>query len=67
LAGLPSTGEADLSAEIGSGSTPRNGAASIATVTAACPRPATICAIRPPKGCPITAGLLVSPPITAEK
>ncbi len=34
LAGLPSTGQADLSAENGSGSTPRNGAGSIATVAA---------------------------------
>ncbi len=31
FAGLPSTGNADFSAEIGSGSTPRNGAGSIAT------------------------------------
>src|SRR3954470_18808052 len=31
LAGLPSTGEAERSAEIGSGNTPRNGAGSIAT------------------------------------
>jgi hypothetical protein len=42
LAGLPSTGRADFSAEIGSGSTPRNGAGSIATEAAASPRPATI-------------------------
>ena len=32
LAGFASTGEADLNDEIGSGSTPRNGAGSIATV-----------------------------------
>jgi hypothetical protein len=42
LAGLPSTGDADLSAENGSGSTPRKGAGSIATEAAARPRPATI-------------------------
>ena len=35
LPGLDSTGPADLSAETGSGSTPLNGALSIATVTAA--------------------------------
>src|SRR5438552_19210667 len=44
FAGLPSAGEADLSEEIGSGSTPRNGAGSTATVAADNPRPATICA-----------------------
>jgi len=49
LAGLPSTGLADFSAETGSGSTPRNGAGSIATLAADNPRPATICVNRPPK------------------
>jgi hypothetical protein len=34
LAGFASTREADLNDEIGSGSTPRNGAGSIATVAA---------------------------------
>jgi hypothetical protein len=42
LSGFPSTGQADLSAEIGSGSTPRNGPGSIATVAADKPRPAII-------------------------
>src|SRR5882724_7577122 len=51
LAGLPSTGPAERSAEIGSGSTPRNGAESMATVTADRPRPARIWAIRPPNEC----------------
>ena len=48
LAGLESAGLADLSAEIGSGSTPRNGAGSIATAAMASPRPARIWARRPP-------------------
>ncbi len=39
LAGLPSTGQADFSAEKGSGNTPRNGAGSIATVATETPRP----------------------------
>ena len=57
LAGLPSTGDGRLAApEIGSGSTPRNGAGSIATDAADRPRPARIWASRPPKEWPITAG-----------
>src|SRR3954471_22468191 len=48
LAGFPSTGEADFNEEIGSGSTPRKGAGSIATVAADSPRPPTICASSPP-------------------
>ena len=44
----------------GSGSTPRNPAASMATVTAAKPSSANICAMRPPKECPTTAGFLLS-------
>src|SRR5438105_10165878 len=48
LAGFPSTGEADFNEEIGSGSTPRKGAESIATVAADSPRPAMICASSPP-------------------
>src|SRR5207237_7238049 len=67
LAGLPSTGEADFSADNGRGSTPRNGAGSIATVAAERPRPATICASRPPKECPITAGFFRSRPIARVK
>ena len=67
LAGLLSTGEADLSAEIGSGSTPRNGAGSIATEAAERPRPATIWVSSPPKEWPMTAGFLVSVPITSAK
>ena len=59
LAGLPITGRADLRAETGSGSTPRNGAGSIATETAASPRPARIWAIKPPKECPISGRLLL--------
>ena len=38
LAGFRDTGKADFSAEIGSGSTPRNWAGSVATDTAASPR-----------------------------
>jgi hypothetical protein len=58
---------ADFSEEIGSGSTPRNGAASIATEAAARPRPATICASSPPNEWPMTAGLRSSCSITTEK
>src|SRR2546425_4290504 len=56
---------ADLSEEIGSGSTPRKGAGSIATDAADNPRPAIIWASSPPKEWPITAGFLVSFPITS--
>ena len=56
FAGLFRTGEADLSAEIGSGRTPRKGAGSIATVAAERPRPARIWASSPPKECPTRAG-----------
>ena len=56
---------ADLSAEIGSGSTPRKGPGSIATVAADKPRPAIIWASNPPVEWPITAGFLVSFPITS--
>jgi hypothetical protein len=42
LAGLPRTGDADFSAEKGSGSTPREGAWSMATVAPDRPRPAMI-------------------------
>jgi hypothetical protein len=66
LAGLPSTGEAARSEESGSWGMPRKGAASMATVTAARPRPATISASRPPNEWPITAGLLLSWPMTLE-
>ena len=59
FAGLPSTGNADFSEEIGSGSTPRNGAGSIATDAAESPRPATICVSRPPKEWPIDGRLAV--------
>ena len=47
--GLASTGMAARRAEIGSGSTPRKGAGSIATVAALSPRPAAICDSSPPK------------------
>jgi hypothetical protein len=53
--------------EIGSGSTPRNGAGSIATEAAARPRPARIWVSRPPNECPITAGLLSSPRMISSK
>jgi thioredoxin reductase (NADPH) len=49
FAGFFSTTDPARSAEIGSGSTPRNGAGSIATDTAARPRPARICVNSPPK------------------
>ena len=55
----------DRKAEIGRGSTPRNGAASTATVAAESPLPATICASNPPNECPMTAGFLTSAPMTS--
>lgn len=58
FAGLPSTVDDDLRAEIGRGSTPRNGAGSIATEAAASPRPARIWASRSPNEWPISAGFL---------
>src|SRR5712691_2635635 len=61
LAGLPRTGHADFSAEKGNGSTPWKGAGSIATVAKASPRPARICASRPPNEWPITAGFAFNP------
>src|SRR6266851_3815217 len=61
------TADADLSAEKGSGSTPRKGAGSIATDAAERPRPARIWVSRPPNECPITAGFLSSLPITSAK
>jgi hypothetical protein len=65
LAGLPRTADADRNAEMGSGSTPRNSAGSIATDTAARPSPARSWVSRPPNECPITTGLLFSLPMTA--
>ena len=67
VGGVAEDRRADLSAEIGSGSTPRNGAGSIATDAAERPRPARICVSSPPKECPITAGFLSSSPITVAK
>src|SRR5258708_5920632 len=58
--GLPRPADDDFSAESGRGSTPRNGAGSIATVTTATPSPANICAMRPPKEWPMTAGFVLS-------
>jgi len=65
LRGFSSTGAADFRAEIGNGSTPRKGPGSIATETAANPRPAIIWVSSPPVECPITAGFLSSFPITS--
>jgi hypothetical protein len=55
----------DRSAAIGSGSTPRKGPGSIATVAADRPRPARIWASNPPVEWPISAGLVVSFAITS--
>jgi hypothetical protein len=52
---LRKTGDADFSAEKGSGSTPRNGAREIATDDDARPRPARISVSRPPNECPMIA------------
>ena len=60
LAGLPRTGEADLRAETGRGSTPRKGAGSMATDAADRPRPARIWVSSPPNECPMMAGFVVS-------
>jgi len=49
LLGWPTTGADDLSDEIGTDSTPWNGAGSMATVAAAAPSPAIFCAMSPPK------------------
>ena len=65
LSGFLSTGAAERSAETGSGSTPRKGPGSIATVAADSPRSAIIWASRPPVEWPITAGFFVSLPITS--
>jgi hypothetical protein len=64
---VPSPGDADFSAAMGSGSTPRNGAGSIATVAADSPRPAMICASNPPNEWPMTAGFLSSLRMSASK
>ncbi len=44
-----------------------NGAGSIATVAAERPRPARICASRPPKEWPMIAGFLFNPRMTGEQ
>jgi len=58
-------GRLALSEDSGSWRMPRNGAASIATVAAESPRPAMICASRPPNEWPMTAGLRLRRPMTA--
>jgi hypothetical protein len=67
FARLRSTGSAERSAEMGSGSTPRNGPGSIATAAAARPRPARICVSRPPDEWPTIAGLQSSLLTTAAR
>ena len=66
LEAVEMTGAADFRADAGSGRTPRNGAGSIATVTAEDPVPAILWAMSPPKECPTTAGLMVSWPIASR-
>ena len=56
-----------MRAEIGSGSTPRKGAGSIATDTAARPRPARIWVSSPPVEWPMIAGLRFSPRMMVSK
>src|ERR1700684_974224 len=51
------TGMAERSADSGSGSTPRNGAESMATDAVPRPWPASCWVSRPPKECPMIAGL----------
>ncbi len=64
---MRNTGHEDFSVEIGRGSTPRNGAGSMATVTAARSRPARICAISPPNEWPMIAGFLSNSLIISSK
>ena len=64
-AGWRAPATAAFSAETGSGSTPRNGAGSMATDAAASPSPASFWVIRPPNECPMTTGLRCSSPITS--
>jgi len=58
LPGFFNATKAILSAEIGSGSTPLIGAASIPTPAMAWPSPSSLSASKPPKECPITIGRL---------
>ena len=58
VSGLSKNRPATLSVENGRGRTPRKTPGSIATVAAERPRPASICASKPPVECPITAGFL---------
>src|SRR6516165_9995438 len=58
VSGLTRNGPTPRSTEAGRGSTPRKTPGSIATVAAARPRPASICASKPPVECPMIAGLL---------
>src|SRR3954452_23422033 len=67
FAGLASTGLDERSADSGSGRTPRNGAGESATVAADSPRPARICASRPPNEWPPPTGLRSSRPMTDSK
>ena len=57
VSGLTRNGPTPLSTEAGRGRTPRKTPGSIATVAADSPRPASICASKPPVECPMTAGL----------
>jgi hypothetical protein len=65
FSGFLRTGITDLSAEMGIGSTPRNGPGAIATVTADKPRSAINWETSPPVEWPMTAGFLSSLPITS--
>jgi hypothetical protein len=58
LPGFFNATKATVSAEIGSGSTPLIGAASIPTPAMAWPSPSSLSASKPPKECPITIGRL---------
>ena len=56
VSGLTRNGPATLIVEAGSGRTPRKTPGSIATVAAERPRPASICASKPPVECPMITG-----------
>ena len=57
LPGFFSATKATRSAEIGSGSTPLMGAASMATPATPCPSPSSLSTSRPPNECPTRIGL----------
>ena len=64
FAGLPSTGNADLSCAKGSALTPLMAAGSMATAAATTPLANSSWAMRPPKECPTRMGLTSGVPMS---